>query len=131
VTWRGVASASLNTATERIPWSAAWMTRPPRSHNGWLSERVECHLTHPETRHRKPTRARLRRSKAQPQHGSGIAGSITRRPEQGGRIVRVAMVFRLLDDDALTFFSSELISRDVASTEPPDRAPSPRSSALG
>src|SRR6267378_4017197 len=107
LTWRASASASLNTATERIP-----MVRSVRMTRTAISPRLAIRTvsnaisSHPEHAIGNRLERRLPDDrKREPQHGSGI-GRIDHPvvPEPGGRIVRVALVFILLTNRRLELF---------------------------
>src|SRR3984893_12390446 len=107
LTWRALASASLNTATERIPMvRSVRMTRTaisPRLAIRTVSKRIS---SHPEHAIGNRLERRLRDDqKGQSQNGSGI-GRIDHPvvPEPGGLIVRVALIFILLTNRRLELF---------------------------
>src|SRR3954453_8251675 len=103
-TWRASASASLNTATERIPiWRSVRITRTAISPR-LATRTVEKFTTsHPEHAVGDRFDRRLaHHRKRQSENGSGVGGvddAVV--PQPSGRIVRVALAFVLLADRGL------------------------------
>src|SRR3954471_21859944 len=106
-TWRAPASASLNTATERIPIArSVWMTLTAISPR--LATRTVWKIitSHPEHAVGNRLERRLPDDrKRQPQNGSGV-GRIDHPvvPQPRRRVVGIALIFVLLTDGRLELF---------------------------